>query len=633
MESTTIKRIAAVILLTIITAISSIAQQNNPLDDIFTVSNGNGERTFYFHWTSANSEKFTLEVSTDNANFSEITTISRTDKNDYEYMWICNMKDVTTLYFRLKQADKNGETSYSNVVSAKLQQDSESTRTITNNSVKMQVNLEDCRSFALENNKKLKIAQEEIAKAGYDKKAAFANYLPKVSVSGAYMYSDADIQLLSDEQDNALRNMGTAMGQELGGSLVQMQQNAATTVQQIMANPAADPALANLIANSPTVQQMLQKLQTTDINASLNPTVASMNELGGNIADAFQLDTRNIYAGMISVEEPLFLGGKIVTYNKIAKAKQELETTKYSAEEQETIIETDKLYWQIVSLSNKLKLTEKYVELLQTMSENVEKMAGEGVATASDKLSVKVKLNQAETALLKVQNGLALSKMLLCQHCGLDINTDIMLADETLEEVLVSEAPLQYTEAEIMENRPELKSLNLATELYHQNVNLTRSDYLPTVAAFGNYVVTNPSCSNGFQNEFDGFWNVGVVAKIPICQWGEGYNKVRKAKADEKIAQYKLDDAKEKIMLQVNQYERQIEEAKSRVKLAEEKMSDAEENLRMATLGFEEGVIPSSGLTEAQTAWLQAHSEYIDAKIDWIMAKVYLQKATGMLNK
>ena len=106
MESTTIKRIAAVILLTIITAISSIAQQNNPLDDIFTVSNGNGERTFYFHWTSANSEKFTLEVSTDNANFSEITTISRTDKNDYEYMWICNMKDVTTLYFRLKQADK-----------------------------------------------------------------------------------------------------------------------------------------------------------------------------------------------------------------------------------------------------------------------------------------------------------------------------------------------------------------------------------------------------------------------------------------------------------------------------------------------------------------------------------------------
>ena len=64
MESKTMKRVAAVILLTIFTAISSIAQQNSPLDNIFTVSNGNGERTFYFHWTSTNIDNFTREVST-----------------------------------------------------------------------------------------------------------------------------------------------------------------------------------------------------------------------------------------------------------------------------------------------------------------------------------------------------------------------------------------------------------------------------------------------------------------------------------------------------------------------------------------------------------------------------------------
>ncbi len=493
--------------------------------------------------------------------------------------------------------------------------------------------LEDCRNLALANNKQLKIAQEEINKAGYDKKTAFANYLPKVSITGVYAYSDNEIRLLSDEQDEALRNLGTNIGAELGGALQQRQQNAMATIQQIMANPSADPAMYNLLTNSPTAQQLMQKLQTTDLNATLAPAATTLNGLGAEVADNLSLEVNNVFAGVISVEEPLFLGGKIIAYNKIASAKKELEATKYRSEEQETVVETDKLYWQIVSLANKLVLTEKYVELLQTMSNNVEKMAGEGVATASDKLSVKVKLNQAETTLLKVQNGLALSKMLLCQHCGLDINTDITLNDESLENVTIFDDTLQYSESEIMENRPELQSLNLATEIYKQNVNLTRSDYLPTVAAFGNYVLTNPSFPNGFQNEFDGFWSVGVMAKIPILQWGEGANKIRKAKADARIAQYKLDDAKEKILLQVDQYERQIEEAKSRVKMAEEKMSDAEENLRMATLGFDEGVIPSSGLTEAQTAWLQAHSEYIDAKIDWIMAKVYLQKATGILNK
>lgn len=497
----------------------------------------------------------------------------------------------------------------------------------------MTLNLDECRKLALSNNKQLKIAQEEINKAGYDKKTAFANYLPKVSLSGAYMYNSQDVHLLSDEQDKAIRNLGTTMGTELGTTLQQMQQNAVGTIQQIMANPASDPALASLISSSPTIQSLLQQVQTTDISSSLSGTVNSLNSLGSDLADNLILDTKNILAGVISVQEPLFLGGKIVTYNKIAKAKKELEATKYSTEESETLVETDKLYWQIVSLTNKLKLTEKYVELLRSMSDNVEKMAGEGVATASDKLSVKVKLNQAETTLLKVQNGLALSKMLLCQHCGLDINTEITLTDETLEDVVVSEEPIQYTETEIIENRPELKSLNLATDIYHQNVNLTRSEYLPTIAAFGNYVISNPSFSDGFQTKFDGFWNVGVMATIPLLHWGEGANKIHKAKSDEKIAQYKLDEAKEKIMLQVNQYERQIEEAKSRVKMSEEKMNDAEENLRMATLGFEEGVIASSVLNEAQTGWLQAHSEYIDSKIDWIMAKVYLQKAIGMLNK
>lgn len=495
------------------------------------------------------------------------------------------------------------------------------------------LSLDECRDLALENNKQLKIAQEEINKAGYDKKSAFANYLPKVSVSGIYAYNNQDIHLLSDEQDEALRNLGTSIGTELGGSLQQMQQNAMSTIQQVLANPAADPALATLVASSPTVQSILQKIQTTDLASTLAPTAASLNALGGDLADNFMLDTRNVFAGIISVQEPLFLGGKIVTYNKIAAAKKELEATKYTSEEFETLVATDKLYWQIVSLTNKLKLTQKYVELLQTMSNNVEKMAKEGIATMSDKLAVKVKLNQAETTLLKVENGLALSKMLLCQHCGIDMNTNLSLADETLENVEVSETTPHYTEDDIVANRPELKSLSLATEIYKQNVNLTRSEYLPTIAAFGNYVISNPSCSNGFQNEFDGFWNVGVVAKIPILQWGEGTNKIRKAKADAKIAEYKLEDSKEKIMLQVNQYERQIEEAKSYVKMAEEKMSDAEENLRMATLGFDEGVIASSVLNEAQTAWLQAHSDYIDAKIDWIMAKVYLQKAAGMLNK
>ena len=57
----------------------------------------------------------------------------------------------------------------------------------------------------------------------------------------------------------------------------------------------------------------------------------------------------------------------------------------------------------------------------------------------------------------------------------------------------------------------------------------------------------------------------------------------------------------------------------------------ANENLRCANLGFKEGVIPSTDVMEAQTAWLQAQSQKIDAEIDLKLSQVNLKKALGTL--
>ena len=71
-----------------------------------------------------------------------------------------------------------------------------------------------------------------------------------------------------------------------------------------------------------------------------------------------------------------------------------------------------------------------YLELLQKLESDVDKMIAEGVATKADGLSVKVKVNEAEMTLTKVEDGLSLSRMLLCQLCGLDLSSPIILKDE-----------------------------------------------------------------------------------------------------------------------------------------------------------------------------------------------------------
>ena len=471
------------------------------------------------------------------------------------------------------------------------------------------LSLEECRSMALENNGQSKMAQEKVSAAEYDSKAAFANYLPKISATGLYLHNSENLNLISQDQKTMLSGIGTSF-QNFTGSIM------------------TDPKFISLYMSDQTVKDvanyLVNKMSGTDIESALN-------QIGQELSDGLTLDIQNVYVGMVSVEEPLYVGGKIRAYNKVTAYARELAKTQLDGEDQKVLVTVDEAYWQIVSIANKLRLTEKYVDLLSQMDKNVEIMKQEGVATASDQLSVRVKLNEAEMSKIKAQNGLVLSKMLLCQLCGMDLDSDIMLADEMNETLEIPAETVTYTQEELYENRSELKSLELAVNMYDMKSKIVRADYLPTVALTGNYILSNPSAHNGVANEFHGMWNVGVVAKIPVFHFGEGLNKYRRAKSDVIITQYQLEDARGKVSLQASQYEKKIAEADSRLEMALKNMENAEENLRIADIGFKEGVVESSIVLAAQTAWLKAHSEEIDARIDRIMATVYLRQVTGQL--
>ena len=464
------------------------------------------------------------------------------------------------------------------------------------------LSLDSCRILAIQNNKELRITQEKINAAHYNKKAAFTNYLPKFDIMGTYMRTQKEISLLSDEQKASISNLGTATGAQLQEQLKQ------------------------LAAAAPVLSALLEPLQ-----GIIPGLTAGLNGVGQNLVDAFRTDTRNMFAGAATLTQPLFMGGKIIAYNKITKYAEQLAQMQHATGMEDLILNTDKAYWQVVSLVNKKKLAESYLKLLETLDSDIDKMIAEGVATKADGLSVKVKKNEAEVTLLKVENGLNLSKMVLCQICGLPLDTDISLEDENMENLTL---PNLYTESNVntaLENRHELKSLELASQIYRQKVNVVRSEFLPSLALTANYAVTNPSLVNGFENKFRGFWAAGVVLKIPVFHWGEGIYKVRAAKAEANIARYQLEDVKEKVELQVTQSSYKVNEATKQLHMAEQNMDKAEENLRYATLGFKEGVIPTSNVLEAQTAWLSAQSGKIDAQIDMKMSELYLQKSMGTL--
>lgn len=461
------------------------------------------------------------------------------------------------------------------------------------------LSLDSCRALALANNKDLLISNEKINAAHYQRKAAFTNYLPNFSATGAYMRNQKEFSLLNNDQKAALSGLGT---------------NLAGPIQQVA---------TGIIAIHPDLEPLISSL-----SGKLLP---ALDQAGNSLVDALRTDTRNVYAGAITLTQPLYMGGKIRAYNKITKYAEELAQEQHHGGMQEVIMSTDQAYWQVISLVNKKKLAEGYLKLLQQLDGDVEKMIHEGVATKADGLSVRVKVNEAEMTLTKVEDGLSLARMLLCQLCGIDLSSPITLADENMEDIPLLTTDPHFDLSTAYENRPEIRSLELATQIYKQKVNVIRAEHLPSIALMGNYMVTNPSVFNSFENKFKGMWNVGVMVQIPIWHWGEGIYKTRAAKAEARIAQYQLQDAREKIELQVNQAAFKVKEAGKKLVMSSKNMEKAEENLRYATLGFKEGVIATSNVLEAQTAWLSAHSEKIDAQIDVKLTEIYLKKSLGTL--
>ncbi|MDE5922310.1 MAG: TolC family protein, partial [Muribaculum sp.] len=68
------------------------------------------------------------------------------------------------------------------------------------------VSLDSCRAMAIANNKQLRIQAEQIRAAGYQKKEAFAAYLPQIDFAGGYVYNSNDINILGADQHLPIMN-------------------------------------------------------------------------------------------------------------------------------------------------------------------------------------------------------------------------------------------------------------------------------------------------------------------------------------------------------------------------------------------------------------------------------------------
>lgn len=455
------------------------------------------------------------------------------------------------------------------------------------------VTLEKCREMALANNKDLRRSAQQIKVAGYEKDQAFAAYLPALDFAGGYMYNQKGVSVFGSDQLLPVKTFNLEK-QDYEFGLVK--------------NPVTGEPV--IVDGKPIPEQMAYLPK-----------------------EALSYDLHNVFFGAVTLTQPIFMGGKIVAMNKITGYAENLARAMHDNSAQDVVYAVDAAYWQVVSLKAKQKLAVSYVNLLDTLSHNVALMVQQGVATKRDQLTVDVKLNSAQVDLTKVDNGLALSRMALAQVCGLPVHTVFTLADEDSDNIAATTpAAKSYDMNEVYASRDDLRALEYGVKIYKEKENVARASMMPNLALVGSYSFSNPNMFNGFEKKFSGMFSVGAMLTVPIWHWGGNYNKLRAAKAQTVAARLELDNAKELVDLQVNQASFKAQEAVKTYNMTETNLEKADENLRCAEVGFRDGVMTVDNVMEAQTAWLKAHSENIDARIDVYLCDVYLSKVLGRLD-
>jgi len=460
--------------------------------------------------------------------------------------------------------------------------------------------LDSCRAMALRNNKQMGVAKMKQEVSANLRKSARTKYLPHVSALGGYVWMSREISLLDNDKKDALNNLGT---------------NAA----------------ASLSSSISSIASQLPAATQAKIAQDMAQFTGALNQTGQGLVNALRTDTKNMFAGAIMVTQPVFMGGAITAVNKIADINEEMAANSLEMKRQGTLYNIEQAYWQVVSLRHKQKLAESYVALVKKLKDDVQKMIDQGVAIKGDGLSVGVRVNEAEMALTQVTDGLELSKMLLCQLCGLPVDEKITLADEESENLSMTQNSPNSLSSLNYDNRPELKVLQNTVNLSEQTTNVLKAGNLPQVLVTGGYALSNPNTFNGFEKKFGGFFNLGVLVRVPIWNWGDVKHKVRASKGATAIANLELDEARELIELQVNQSNFKVKEAQKKLTMAQSNVANANENLRMANLAFKEGTASFTTVMEAQTAWNLAQSQKIDAEIGVKLSEVELQKALGIL--
>ena len=337
------------------------------------------------------------------------------------------------------------------------------------------------------------------------------------------------------------------------------------------------------------------------------------------------------YSLSATIEQPLFTGFKLSSLKSAASLNKEAERILFNKERMNKIEDIKKAFWHFYNSEKIVALLKENLKSLKNHLNDTEKFLENGLVTKNDFLKLKVEVSNIELQLLEAQNNKNIARTVFNKTIGLPLNQKTQIINkETTGTIYLAD----YTQllAEALKNRSELKSTSLRVKALEEKKTASQSDWFPQLFAFGNFYYSKPNQRFlPIENKFNDSWDVGVALKWSLWNWGGTSAKVQQAEEDLFQAKKTLELLKKAIELDVYNNYLKLQNAIKKINLTKMQIESAKENFRITELKFNQQLVTSTELIDAEAALLNAKTMYETAKVEYKLCKVALEKSVGRI--
>jgi outer membrane protein TolC len=291
-----------------------------------------------------------------------------------------------------------------------------------------------------------------------------------------------------------------------------------------------------------------------------------------------------------------------------------------------------KAYAGLVIAQKQFGVMKNSLELLHSSTRDMNIIYQNGMVEKIEVNRLEVQLSNLQSDSLGLANIIDITEKMLKYTIGMDMNTQIVLTDQSVVDNINEAANLLLQDANV-ENNLGYQLAYTGLKLQEYDLKRYRFEGLPTLAAFGSagYNRSSNKFDDLINKTYPGFSLAGLQLNIPIFDGFQRRNRVKSAKLKLEKSENDLDNAKRGIEFKTKSAQSTLANALQTAESRKRTMELANTVLDLAQKKYKAGVGSNQDVIIAQGDFLRSQNAYFDALLSIVNAKADLQKALGLL--